>query len=243
MSISNDSQAPKGLNSSGPIAVGGSGNSSINNLKNIKTATANAKANSKLGELNDWFMTYVGSTGKYSGTADSSTATTKMSYFRNAEIVGFSVQMRNESLNAAYNNNNNGQLKVRPYFGHQDGKLKFQLTGSGYNATKTPSYGGTSTFTGINGGTNTSSPKGEYFLKLTSTTDNITTTLQMGMFMGYHTTAGKMRGTTTMATNDQDYPFTSPSSGSFGSTQYFLLGIPDPSGRSYGASYSYAGNT
>jgi hypothetical protein len=241
-----DSNAPKGIPSDGPIAVGISAgvDSSINLLKNIKKETAANEPNSKYRELSNWFYEFVGNTGNFTGSLSSTNAEVKSSQWKNSTIVGFTLKARNESA-STYNNANNATLTVRTYFGFQNARFKYTMSrpsggffgGNRYiTQQKTPaSHASSITFTGMNGDLNGYNFSAQYSSGVT-----LGNTLTM-VFNPARTGTPSMEGSTTVGTNSQVYNFSNTGPGTISSEQFFALGVEDSSSanRRYGTSFTY----
>lgn len=249
MAISiDDSNAPKGIPSDGPIAVGGSAgvDSSINLLKNIKKETAQNEPNSRYRELSNWFYEFVGNTGNFTGSLSSTDAEVKSSQWKNCTIVGFSLIAKNESA-STYNNANNATLTVRTYFGYQNALFRYTMSRSGYTTqVKTPaSHASSITFTGMNGDLNDynfsavyENPSIEDFWVYG--TRKLGNTLTM-KFNPARNSTPSMVGSNTVGVNNQTYNFNNSGAGSTSSAQFFALGIEDSTStsRGYGTSFTY----
>jgi hypothetical protein len=233
-----DSNAPKGIPSDGPIAVGNSAgvDSSINLLKNIKKETTENEANSKYRELSNWFYEFVGNTGNFAGSLSSTDAEVKSSQWKNSTIVGFTLIAGNETA-STYNDADNATLTVRTYFGFQNALFRYTMSRSGYTTqTKTPaSHGSSITFTGMNGDLNGYNFSAQYSSGVT-----LGNTLTM-VFNPARTGTPSMVGSTTVGTNGQTYSFDNTGEGTTSSAQFFALGVEDSSSanRGYGTSFTY----
>lgn len=234
----NDSSAPKGIPSDGPIAVGNSAgvDSSINLLKNIKKETDQNEPNSRYRELSNWFYEFVGNTGNFTGSLSSTDAEVKSSQWKNCTIVGFTVKAKNEST-STYNNADNATLTVRTYFGYQNALFRYTMSRSGYTTqVKTPaSHASSITFTNMNGDLNDYNFSAEY-----SSGTKLGNTLTM-KFNPARNSTPSMVGSNTVGVNNQTYNFNNSGAGSTSSAQFFALGIEDSTStsRGYGTSFTY----
>lgn len=233
----NDSNAPKGIPSDGPIAVGESAgvDSSINLLKNIKKETAQNEPNSSYRELSNWFYEFVGNTGNFTGSLSSTDAEVKSSQWKNCTIVGFSLVARNESA-STYNNANNAMLTVHTYFGYQNALFKYTMSRSGYTTQqKTPtSHAAGITFTGMNGDLNGYNFSAQYI----NPSPTLGNTLTM-KFNPARTGTPSMVGSNTVGVNNQTYNFDNSAAGSTSNRQFFALGVEDSSSASRGYGYGF----
>lgn len=232
-----DSNAPKGIPSDGPIAVGSSAgvDSCINLLKNIKKETAHDEPNSRYRELSNWFYEFVGNTGNFTGSLSSTDAEVKSSQWKNCTIVGFSLIAHNESA-SRYNNRQNAELRVRTYFGFQNTKIKYTMSRSGYvTQVKTPAHGTTVTFDGLDGDSS-----GYNFSAQYSSGVRLKNDLKM-VFNPARTGRPNIVGSTTVGTNGQVYNFSNTGENSTSSPLFFALGVEDSSStkRRYGTGFTY----
>lgn len=142
----NDSNAPKGIPSSGEVSPGNTGSDrSINLLKNIKTSTSRTKSNSSVNELRNWFRTYIGSGGDFNNTGGNQTQA-NLSDWHGTGILGVGVQTTNETQ-STYGTNNDATVTLQGFFSE-----KFKYTFTVNNQSKTSLHGNSVTFTGLQGG-------------------------------------------------------------------------------------------
>ena len=120
----NDSTAPTSIPTTGQLSPGlNEANRSINLLKNIKTATARAQANTSVNELRNWFRTYVGFAGNFSNNK-ANNEQVQLSDFRGAQILGVDVKFRNET-NSTYGTNNDALVILKGLFSQ---KIRYNLS-------------------------------------------------------------------------------------------------------------------
>ena len=252
----NDSTAPKGIPTTGQLSPGlNEANRSINLLKNIKTATARAQANTSVNELRNWFRTYVGFAGNFDNNK-ANNEQVNLSDFRGAEILGVDVKVKNET-NSTYATNKDFKVIIKGLFS-QKYKYSVGVEQGSRSLNNTILHGNTATFTGFDGArpgstTNPSvSPKaaGDITVKITPFFANGKESMRQHSFKikpAYSGTA-QVLGTNTngvdgsMGVSTQTINFTYSGGAGKGKTSnslYLLTGKQDPSGRTYGPSMSY----
>lgn len=230
-----DSNAPKGIPSNGPIAIGNSKgvSSSINLTKDIKKETLHNQANTSFDALRDWFYTYVGSVGNFSG---GSSGAVKKSHWKNCVIVGFTAEAANETA-STYNDANDAKLRIRTYFGYQNAKIQYTMSRSGYSTqNKTPSTHASSvTFTGMDGDLTGYNLTAQY-------TSGTTLGATIGMtFNPSRAGQPSIIGSSTVASDGFTYNYSDAGAGTFSSPKFFSIGPPDTSStnRRNGNNYQY----
>ena len=240
-----DSTAPIGIPETGQLSPGlNAANRSINLLKNIKTPTTRAEANTSINELRNWFRTYVGFAGNFSNNK-ANNEQVQLSDFRGAQILGVDVKFRNET-NSTYGTNNNALVILKGLFSQ---KIRYQFTvGQGNkipDITRTALHGNDMTFRGFDG-------KGVNILvrinPLKADSDELTMKQHNFQIKPAYTGTAQVLGTNTngvdgsMAVSTQSINFTYSGGGGKGKitdSLYLLTGKQDPSGRTYGPSMSY----
>jgi hypothetical protein len=236
-----DSSAPKSIPNSGEVSPGSSkADRSINLLKNIKTSTSRTTSNTSIDALRNWFRTYVGTTGNFSNNK-SAGQQVNLSDFHDSAILGIAVTTTNET-SSTYGTNNNAKVFIRGYFSE-----KFRYSFETNNQTKTAFHGNNATFTGFDGGTGSTGT--EYVVAVNSFKKNVATRIQRAGFRittAYKGTA-KVRGNSSTGEGsfgvlETSINFTYSGGAGAGKTSnaiYLLHGKQDPSGRTYGPSFTY----
>ena len=143
-----DSTAPKAIPTTGAIGIGDDAgvDRSINLLKNIKKATGARDSNSSLNDLRNFFKSYVGVTGNFAHTGNTTTEV-GLSAFRGAYIYGFRVKVKNETA-SYYGNSNDGIVEVRGTFGDKASYTVYLST----KGTFVNNYGVTTSYTDLDAG-------------------------------------------------------------------------------------------
>lgn len=145
----NDSTAPKAIPLTGAVGIGDEAgvDRSINLLKNIKKITGANSSNSSLNDLRNFFKSYVGVTGNFTHTGNTTT-TVGLSDFRGSYIYGFRVKVTNETA-SYYENDLTGKIEFQGSFGQRDTYTVYK-DGTGAIISN---YGITATYSNLDGGT------------------------------------------------------------------------------------------
>lgn len=237
----NDSNAPKGIPSSGEVSPGNTGSDrSINLLKNIKTSTSRTKSNSSVNELRNWFRTYIGSGGDFDNTGGNQTQA-NLSDWHGTGILGIGLRTTNET-SSTYGVNDDAKIEIGGYFSEKF-KYSFALNGT----TKTATRGVSVTFTGLQGGTSTTGTEYTINVKTYNRDNQQALPVSKVKVRTAYNGAGRVRGTNTtgiksFGTSNNPIDFTYSGGAGAGKTSnplWLLIGKEDPGGRDYGPSFTY----
>ena len=201
-------------------------------IKDNSSAVTNPSNIDSIG-LKNWFAQYVGSLGNFNKKADDD-LNVSWSNYRDATILGFKVNIKNETYNQ-YQTNNDAAIIITPFNGntdHVDGRsFTVRAGGTEQDSTGTSSAS-PCTFGGFDGQSKV--------IPISVTDDRTGVTLQMSWTTAYTGGSPLLKGSNTVAgvgrAFNVNWDANKNRSTNYSQDMYFFLG--SEATRQYGLTYS-----